>query len=656
MRRYPLLLASLLAACPSTSPVSIPCRSSDDCPTGWGCGSGGVCQQGIAGSYGGGCLADAGLTACDGGLVTYCANLSNDPNDCGGCGVVCPAGELCVAGACAASCLTGQTLCGADGGAAYCASLAGDSNNCGGCGRVCAAGQRCVAGACTSSCPIGQTPCQGRDAGVFYCATLGGDSSNCGGCGQVCPAGELCAAGACAPSCLAGQAPCGGADGGAPYCATLGSDSSNCGGCGNACSAGLRCNGAGECTGSCAGGTTLCTPDGGAPRCADLSSDSIDCGSCGHACPTGESCARGACAPSCLAGETFCNGLCTDTSTDTRNCGGCAVVPSDGGIPDGGAADGGFADGGFSDAGVPDGGGPSVGVACVPGEACLAGRCTPSCLPTETLCNGLCTDTNTDPLNCGNCNNPCPSGQTCNGAGLCVESCAAGLTPCSGSAGGAPYCANLPSDNANCGVCGTACGSGASCCSGSCVNFATDPANCGGCGKVCTAPTPYCAGASCTDLYTFTGIQTNLPAASLAGWTLCYQDTYNISISTATVLSDCASGGQLLLACAPVGASTLTVAAEGARSDVTFVTNNTACGQNQEHVANGVAWWFDTAWSWGFAPPGDAVSLCNCDTDTTPDDGLRLCWHTNTAGGYRCGSNVGLNGSTTWARYVYQAP
>ncbi|MHB8419212.1 MAG: hypothetical protein ACYDCL_14140 [Myxococcales bacterium] len=488
MRRYPLLFASLLAACPSTSPVSIPCRSSDDCPTGWGCGAGGVCQQGIAGSYGGGCLADAGLTTCDGGPVTYCANLSNDPNDCGGCGVACPAGELCAAGACAASCLTGQTLCGADGGAAYCASLAGDSNNCGGCGRVCAAGERCTAGVCE-------------------------------------------------PSCLAGQSPCGGRDGGAPYCATFGSDSSNCGGCGNACSGGLRCDGTGQCSGSCAAGTTLCGPDGGPFACSDLSSDSLNCGSCGRLCPPGEGCAQGACAPSCLAGETFCNGLCTDTETDPRNCGGCAIVPlgggpdggsadagaldggsssdagtldggaSDGGASDGGASDGGASDGGSRDAGVSDGGNSSSGIACPPGELCAAGHCTPSCLPTETLCGGLCTNTNTDPLNCGNCNNPCPSGQSCNGAGLCVETCAAGFTPCGGSSGGVdggpPYCADIASDNANCGACGTTCGGGTSCCpgpggAGSCVNFATDPANCGGCGGGCSGATPYCIDGLCS--------------------------------------------------------------------------------------------------------------------------------------------------------------
>jgi hypothetical protein len=40
-----------------------------------------------------------------------------------------------------------------------------------------------------------------------------------------------------------------------------------------------------------------------------------------------------------------------------------------------------------------------------------------------------------------------------------------------------------------------------------------------------------------------------------------------------------------------------------------------------------------------------------------PDDTLRLCWHTvASAGGYRCGSNTGLNASNAYARYVYTAP
>jgi hypothetical protein len=69
------------------------------------------------------------------------------------------------------------------------------------------------------------------------------------------------------------------------------------------------------------------------------------------------------------------------------------------------------------------------GNACDPGQTCIAGSCTgrPGCGlgrdgffcnldagPSFACCPSIgCTDTATDPNNCGYCGNPCPTGSSC---------------------------------------------------------------------------------------------------------------------------------------------------------------------------------------------------------------------------------------------------
>ena len=149
----------------------------------------------------------------------YCANTSNDPFNCGRCGARCATGQVCVASRCGApmvrgdggllpvapaQCAAPQVSCGA-----YCATTGNDPLNCGGCGLRCATGQVCVAGRCSA-------PGTGLDGGVrgvidagvarcaapqvscgAYCATTGNDPLNCGGCGLRCATGQVCVAGRC---------------------------------------------------------------------------------------------------------------------------------------------------------------------------------------------------------------------------------------------------------------------------------------------------------------------------------------------------------------------------------------------------------------------------------------------------------------------------
>jgi hypothetical protein len=111
----------------------------------------------------------------------------------------------------------------------------------------------------------------------------------------------------------------------------------------------------------------------------------------------------------------------------------------------------------------------------------------------------------------------------------------------------------------------------------------------------------------------------------------------------------------------------------GLRSDVLFNCSNIV---NCTNVGNGVGWYYSSDYSWGFAPGTDSVYRSACDTGTslpeekqifiynhcildistqgTIDPDYRLCWHTGpTSGGYRCGTNIGLNSDRTFMRVIY---
>jgi hypothetical protein len=75
-----------------------------------------------------------------------------------------------------------------------------------------------------------------------------------------------------------------------------------------------------------------------------------------------------------------------------------------------------------------------------------------------------------------------------------------------------------------------------------------------------------------------------------------------------------------------------------------------------ENDANGIRWYFNSGWSWGFAPAGDTVNLAVSDTLIGTDANLRLSWDTTgLSGGYRAGSLTSLQNSTAYERLVYQS-
>jgi hypothetical protein len=133
-------------------------------------------------------------------------------------------------------------------------------------------------------------------------------------------------------------------------------------------------------------------------------------------------------------------GICADHHADPANCGACGVV-------------------------------------CKKGEACTAGKCAApnACPPGQSQCvradgaKGLCSDHQSDLVNCGACGVVCKKGEACT-AGKCAapNRCAPGQTQCVRADGAKGLCSNLQTDPSNCGACGVVCKKGQSCTAGVC--------------------------------------------------------------------------------------------------------------------------------------------------------------------------------------------
>lgn len=85
---------------------------------------------------------------------TECVRFAEDPENCGGCGIACEAGDVCSAGTCAGTCAAGRTDCDAS-----CVNLNFNVAHCGSCDNACAPGERCDVGSCTASpTPLANLP------------------------------------------------------------------------------------------------------------------------------------------------------------------------------------------------------------------------------------------------------------------------------------------------------------------------------------------------------------------------------------------------------------------------------------------------------------------------------------------------------------------
>ncbi|MBO6938091.1 MAG: hypothetical protein JJ863_24190 [Deltaproteobacteria bacterium] len=171
---------------------------------------------------GGGC--SGGTTACGG----TCVDTRFDPANCGGCGMACGAGDVCLSGTCTPQGMCTGALVDCSG---TCVDPRNDPMNCGSCGTSCASGEVCNVGTCSSACGLGTEACDGR------CVDSQVDPNNCGACGNVCGAGEVCSAGTCELNCAGGTVDCSGS------CVDIAANTNHCGACDNACPTGTACNG-----------------------------------------------------------------------------------------------------------------------------------------------------------------------------------------------------------------------------------------------------------------------------------------------------------------------------------------------------------------------------------------------------------------------------
>ncbi|MGF1465946.1 MAG: hypothetical protein ACFCGT_07415 [Sandaracinaceae bacterium] len=373
------------------------------------CGASMACSGDDAGERcgeGDRCVDGACRPTCAPGLLA-CADTCVDPETsnafCGAEGTcegdevgrVCPPGQLCSGGACAANCAEGFVGC-----AGECIDpmsdvrFCGAANDCSGddAGTACPAGQLCVLGECLLECPIDLVLCDGRcidpQADHRYC----GADDDCTGrdAGEECGPGQLCTGGRCRVSCGEGLVECDGS------CVDPLTNNSYCG-VNEDCFAGAVCAGGQLCDGGSCRGTCLETSVRCGTRCVDPRVSAVFCGAsadcvganAGEECGAGTVCVDGECTPTCPAGFLSCDGLCTDPMTSTLFCGATGDCV-----------------------------GANAGQACEGSERCLRGTCCP---PGQIACAGGCVDPASDPLFCG-ASEDCQgmnAGTACTGADVC---------------------------------------------------------------------------------------------------------------------------------------------------------------------------------------------------------------------------------------------
>ncbi len=170
------------------------------------------------------------LACCDvTGGGTSCVSLRDDIHNCGDCNVDCLAtsrGDACTRSVCTCGSSplgcrgTRQDFCCMPTGSTpYCANLDQDADNCGDCGVVCdgAVGNRCDGGECR--CGDTRAPCLGTEESTCCvsgadvgCVDLRTDQFHCGRCNNLCLGFERCEESTChrGPETCAGG--CGGDD------------------------------------------------------------------------------------------------------------------------------------------------------------------------------------------------------------------------------------------------------------------------------------------------------------------------------------------------------------------------------------------------------------------------------------------------------------
>lgn len=145
----------------------VPLGTATDCEAcGDACATGEKCAKRLPDTTTSHCSCDAGTMECS----NACVDIASDPNNCGGCKIVCPgaavsgfnshATPICRSGVCGLTCDTGWADCDSKASNGCEINTARDPGHCGSCTNACdgSNGQPCITGTCaTKPCEEGPT-------------------------------------------------------------------------------------------------------------------------------------------------------------------------------------------------------------------------------------------------------------------------------------------------------------------------------------------------------------------------------------------------------------------------------------------------------------------------------------------------------------------
>lgn len=438
-----------------------------------GCTAGTVCDS----VNGPSCLtcpagtADCNLNPDDGCEV----NTTLDSGHCGSCDKACPGVSrhlaLCIGGVCG-ECPNGRLDCNGVSEDGCEVRISSDAQNCGGCGIACPAVPNGIPGCADGNCDIGRCmlgfqDCNGDPADGCEIDTRA-DPQNCGNCGATCPTlsggAVACRNGTCVvPMCNPGFGSCNPNSPVAACETNLNTDEYNCGNCGvpcppvsmmaRACMMGMCSSRACDSRWQNCNGTT-------ADGCeADTQRDLQHCGGCNQPCAAAAgshatvTCQQGRCVLlACDPGFGDCNGNVgdgceTQLSTSVNNCGACNTRC------------------------VLTAGAMTVGCS---NSHCTITQCQNNLRDCDGLYNTGCeVNITNDEMNCGVCDSACDIRP--NSIPVCAGSRCTYPQPCEPNYGNCDGNSNNGCESAllldlrNCGQCGFACPAGQFCNDGKCM-------------------------------------------------------------------------------------------------------------------------------------------------------------------------------------------
>lgn len=227
--------------------------------------------------------------------------------------------------------------------------------------------------------------------------------------------------------------------------------------------------------------------------------------------------------------------------------------------------------------------------------------CGPTCQYGAETCTGegVCAASTVETGGeCGNCGR---DERTCSAQCLWDAWQCAGEGTCPGiggdCCGGA--CTDTQTDPDYCGDCNTACGAGETCCGGVCADTQTDPSYCGGCTNACGASQQCCAG-SCSTYTCITGGSVPLTAGN-PDWPVpptCPAGSYTVGTLTQRhwnfkrIIAICVEGAQagtITTCTGEPGVCTPAACPAGTASVGVFVDRSGALPTEQQRICVGLA-------------------------------------------------------------------